>query len=117
MAILKTVEYTDKVGAEEIRVKLSVRSIPEDLEIANLDMDEYREFTFLIRVTTDPLLDEAKELPEQLVYIIENGGEHRMGTLVNDNFEEIEETRFLQGISVHALQVLLLAGDAGHFKS
>lgn len=115
--INKTAEYKEIIENKEVLVKLAILSIPEDMEIDNLDMEEYREFVFLISVSVEPDLIKVIAMPRSLVYVLENGGEHRIGSIVNNKFIPIEKTNFLQGLMVRVFEVLAINSNTGNYKS
>jgi len=61
-------------------------------------MDEYREFIFFISVSSDPSLPENFKIAGLLVYVIENGGEHRLGTIDNTISTKLKKPNFYSSL-------------------
>ncbi len=114
---IKSLEYEDLIQDQEYKVKAFISSAPEELELTNIDIKENKGFIFKISVSTEPKLPvHVEDIDRDLIYIIGNGGDNRLGYLNNDTFVELEENRFLQGLEANVLSILLIAGDTGNFK-
>ncbi|MDL2141695.1 hypothetical protein QQY79_04120 [Flavobacterium tructae] len=113
----KSLEFKFVNKDVEYVIKVLIVSAEEDLEIKNIEKLVYEEFTFIISVLSYP------ELPKDLVnnsvnliYILENGGQTRIGYLHNSSFIECDNNIFIRTLKAHILEVLLLSGDDGHYQ-
>ncbi|WP_295232851.1 hypothetical protein [uncultured Chryseobacterium sp.] len=114
--INKSFEYTDVVAGKEYKIKVSIISAPENIEISNVDTTEAKGFVFNIAVSTEPQISgEYFETAKQYVYVFGREGEHQFGSLENGSLVESIENRFIQLLIVHIQEILMITGNQGHF--
>lgn len=114
---IKSLEYEDFIEDKIYKIKALVISAPEELEISNIDKEEQNGFLFKVSVSTEPEVDgSVPYINNDLIYLIGDSGDNRLGHMINKAFVELEESRFLQRLEANVLSVLMLAGDTGHFK-
>jgi len=114
----KSIEYTDSIQNTEYLVKALVVSAPDELKITNIDEEENKGFIFTISISTQPELPSALlDTATNLIFIVGNDGNNRLGYIEDDNFVEIDENVFTRMLHVNVLQVLMIEGNTGHFKS
>lgn len=112
----KSFEYTDIVADNEYKIKVLIISTPDDIEISNVDTEETKGFIFNIAVSTEPLISaDYFDTAKQYVYIFGRKGEHKFGYLENGNLVEAAKNRFIQLLTVHTQEILMIAGNEGHF--
>ena len=116
--ISKSVEYIYSAQNKEYTVKALIVSAPEELEINNVDKEDNEGFIFTIFASTQPELPiDIFDAAKNLIFIIGNGGDNRIGILEDNTFVEIKENAFIRVLKVNVLEVLLIEGNSGHFKS
>jgi hypothetical protein len=114
----KSVEYSDSIQDMEYLVKALIVSAPEELEIKNMDEEENKGFIFTISILIEPDLPQEFLLPaKNLIFIIGKDGLSRLVYIANGNFMDIAENTFNRRLKVNILEVLLIEGNSGHFKS
>jgi len=114
--INKSFEYIDVVGDKEYKIKVLIVSVPEDIEISNVDIKEAKGFVFNIVVNTEPQISaECFETAKQYVYVFGREGKHQFGSLENGSLVESIKNRFIQLLQVHIQEILMIAGNQGHF--
>jgi hypothetical protein len=116
--ISKSVEFNTIVKEVEYNVKALIISAPEDIEIKNIDMDANEGYVFIVPLSIHPLISkEIIDTSNQLIFIIGENEADKLGYLINCNFHEIKEVSFVRQLKVNLLEVLMIAGNEGHFKS
>lgn len=114
--VIKSLEFKDVVQDIEYLIKVFIISAPEDLEITNIDHEANKGFIYQISIQTEPQLpDTILKISENLIFVISGEGLTKMGHLENGQFIEIEDNEFADHLQVNILEVLMLAGDTGHF--
>lgn len=112
----KSFEYTYLVADCEYKMKVLIVSAPEDIEISNIDTEEANGFIFKVAVSTEPQISpEYFETAKQYVFGFGREGEHRFGYLENGNLVEPVQNRFIQVLMLNIQQILMIAGNEGHF--
>lgn len=112
----KSFEYTDIVEGIEYKIKVLIVSAPDDIQISNVDTQEAKGFIFNIAVSTEPRIsNDYFDTAKQYVYVFGQEGEHKFGYLENGNLVETAENRFIQLLTVHTQEILMIAGNEGHF--
>ncbi|WP_454059458.1 hypothetical protein [Elizabethkingia ursingii] len=112
----KIIEYNYVEDDRNFSVKAFVVSIPEDLKIENIDHEENEDYIFHVRVLIEPELPiEIFDVSKEMIFIVVNGGDHQFGYIDNDQFVKFQENFFIKLLSAKVLQVLMMAGDSGHY--
>lgn len=112
----KTFEYTDNVASDEHKIKVSILSASENIEISNVDTEKVNGYIFNIVISSEPNISvDYFDMTKQYIYIFGREGEHKFGYLENNNLVELVENRFIQLLTVHIQEILMVAGNAGYF--
>lgn len=116
--INKSLEFKFVNQEMEYLTKVYIVSADEDLEINNLEKEIYEGFAFFLSISSHPKIPkDMLEKSENLVYILENGGQSRIGFLEENDFVQFDETIFTKTIKAYVLELLLLSGNEGQFRS
>lgn len=114
--VMKSLEFKELVQDIEYLIKVFIISAPEDLKIINIDHESNKGFIYQISLQTEPQLpDTILKISENLIFVIGRDGLTKIGHLQNGQFIEIDDNEFADHLQVNILEVLMLAGDTGHF--
>ncbi len=116
--INKSLEFKIEVKEVEYNVKALLISAPKDLEIKNIEMEENEGYIFNILLSIEPFsLRDIVDTSNELIFIVGENEMNRFGYLIDSFFQEIEDNSFIRLLKLNILEVLLIAGNTGHYKS
>lgn len=112
----KSLQYDCNIDGVDYTVKALITSLPEEVEITNIEREENTDFVFSVNVITEPKFpEEVFDDSRTIVYSIGEGGKNTFGYIVNKELVGMEENKFTTILEASVLEVLLLAGDTGRF--
>lgn len=116
--VTKSVEYPYSIQDTTYLVKVLIVLASDDLQITNIDREEYEGFIYTISVLAEPNVPaNIFDMSKDLIFIIGKGGINHLGYLTEGIFIDVEENSFVQVLEVHILEVLIIEGDSGHFTA
>lgn len=115
--IKKSLEFKFSYEGVTYMVQSFVISADSELVLENIAKELYAGFVYHLSFATEPKLPEYLVENSNLVYIIENGGVTRMGYLRGSDFVECESTIFVNALMARTLELLMMPGDSGNYKS
>jgi hypothetical protein len=112
----KSVQYVCTIEDIEYTVKALITSLPEEIEITNVEREENTDFVFSVNVITEPKLPrEIFDDSKSLIYSIGYGSDNLLGYLVNGELIASDENLFSTTLEATVLEVLLIARNSGNF--